>query len=66
MLPGSTQIEIWVSGLQRKLLTPNHFNNLDELAQSIMEFLRCENLSPKPIQWTYTAQKLETKLGAVL
>jgi hypothetical protein len=60
------QIEIWVSVLQRKLLTPNHFNNLDELAQSIMEFIRCENLSPKPIQWTYTAQKLETKLGAVL
>jgi len=60
------QIEIWFSVLQRKLLTPNHFNNLDELAQSIMEFIRCENLSPKPIQWTYTAQKLETKLGAVL
>jgi len=31
-----------------------------------MEFIRCENLSPKPIQWTYTAQKLETKLGALL
>jgi hypothetical protein len=31
-----------------------------------MEFIRCENLSPKPIQWSYTVQKLETKLGTVL
>lgn len=60
------QIEIWFSVLQRKLLTPNHFHDLTELTQSIMEFIRCENLSPKPIRWTYTAQKLETKLGTVL
>ncbi|WP_231852910.1 MULTISPECIES: IS630 family transposase [Caldilinea] len=60
------QIELWFSVLQRKLLTPNHFNSLTELAQSIMEFIRCENLSPKPIQWSYTVQKLETKLGTVL
>jgi len=60
------QIEIWFSVLQRKLLTPNHFNNLDELTQSIMEFVKCENRSPKPIQWTYTVQKLETKLGTLL
>lgn len=60
------QIEIWFSVLQRKLLTPNHFNNLDELTQSIMEFVKCENRSPKPIQWTYTVQKLKTKLGTLL
>ncbi len=59
-------IEIWFRVVQRKLLTPNHFNSLTELAQSIMEFIRCENLSPKPIQWSYTVQKLETKLGTVL
>jgi len=59
------QIELWFSVLQRKLLTPNHFNSRSELALAIMEFLRCENLSPKPIRWTYTIQKLETKLGTV-
>ena len=32
------QIEIWFSILQRKLLTPNHFNGITELAQSIMKF----------------------------
>jgi transposase len=59
------QIEIWFSVLQRKLLTPNHFNSRSELALAIMEFISCENLSPKPIRWTYTIQKLETKLGTV-
>ena len=57
------QIEIWFSVLQRKLLQPNDFESLDDLAQSIMEFIRCQNLSPKPIQWTYTVEKLENKLG---
>ena len=60
------QIEIWFSVLQRKLLTPNHFNSVDELARSIMEFTSCANLSAKPIRWTYTVQKLERKLGMVL
>jgi len=59
------QIEIWFSILQRKLLTPNHFNSLAELAQAIMEFIRCDNQSPKPIRWTYTVEKLEKKLGTI-
>jgi hypothetical protein len=58
------QIE-WFSVLQRKLLTPCHFDSLEDLAQAIMEFIRCENLSPKPIQWTYTVEKLEKKLGTI-
>jgi transposase len=57
------QIEIWFSILQRKLLQPNDFSSLEELAQAIMEFIRCQNLSPKPIQWAYTVEKLEKKLG---
>ena len=59
------QIEIWFSVLQRKLLSPNHFHSTDELAHSIMEFIRCENLSPKPIHWTYTVAKLKAKLGTL-
>ena len=59
------QIEIWFSVLQRKLLSPNHFHSTDELAHSIMEFIRCENLSPKPIRWTYSVAKLEAKLGTL-
>ncbi len=43
---GHSLIEIWFSVLQRKPLTPNHFNSVTELVQSIMEFIRRENLSP--------------------
>ena len=56
------QIEIWFSILQRKLLQPNDFDSLEELSQSIIEFIRCQNLLPKPIQWSYTVEKLEKKL----
>lgn len=57
------QIEIWFSVLQRKLLQPNDFRSVEELAQKILAFVRCENQFPKPIQWTYTVEKLERKLG---
>ena len=57
------QIEIWFSVLQRKLLTPGNFNSLEELTQAIMEFVKNGNLSANPIQWTYTVEKLERKLG---
>ncbi len=57
------QIEIWFSVLQRKVLQPNDFDSVTQLAEAIMEFIRCENQSAKPIQWTYTTEKLEQKLG---
>jgi transposase len=59
------QIEIWFSVLQRKLLQPNDFTSLDELAKAIMEFVRCDNQTAKPIHWTYTVDKLEKKLGTI-
>lgn len=59
------QIEIWFSVLQRKLLQPNHFKSLEELAEAILTFIRCENRTAKPIRWTYTVEKLEQKLGMI-
>lgn len=57
------QIELWFSILQRKVLQPNHFHDLAELEQTILAFIQHDNQSPKPIQWTYTVDKLEAKLG---
>jgi hypothetical protein len=57
------QIEIWFSVLQRKLLQPNHFTSTDTLDSAIMEFIAYGNQVAKPIQWTYTVDKLERKLG---
>jgi transposase len=58
------QIEIWFSILQRKLLQPNHFERLGNLRQDILDFIAYHNTTAKPIQWTYTVEKLEQKLGA--
>lgn len=58
------QIEIWFSVLQRKVLTPNHFASLDTLTQRITDFIGHHNASAKPINWTYTVDKLVDKLGA--
>jgi hypothetical protein len=57
------QIEIWFSILQRKLLTPNHFESLEVLEKAILAFIAHRNQTAKPIQWTYTVEKLENKLG---
>jgi hypothetical protein len=33
------------------------------LTQTILAFIQRDNQSPKPIQWTYTLDKLQAKLG---
>jgi transposase len=57
------QIEIWFSILQRKLLNPNHFESLDNLQTAIELFIAFYNRFAKPINWSYTVEKLEHKLG---
>lgn len=57
------QLEIWFSILQRKLLQPNHFVNVQDLEQAIADFLMYYNQQAKPIKWTYTVEQLEDKLG---
>lgn len=58
------QIEIWFSILQRKLLQPNHFERMGSLRQATSDFIAYYNQTAKPIQWSYTVDKLEQKLGA--
>jgi len=56
------QIEIWFSILQRQLLQPNHFVNLDDLRHTISAFIAYYNEDAKSIKWTYTVEKLEKKI----
>ena len=60
------QIEIWFSLLQRKHLQPNHFPSTDALETSLKEYIAYYNHTAKPINWTYTIEKLEQKLGTLL
>lgn len=57
------QIEIWFSVLQRKHLQPNHFLSTKDLERSLNEYIAYYNQAAKPINWTYTVDKLEQKLG---
>lgn len=58
------QIEIVFSQLQRKVLTPNHFENLQDLENVLMNHFAQRNQEPKPIEWTYTASQLKKKMIA--
>jgi hypothetical protein len=57
------QLEIWFSVLQRKLLQPNHFASTMELEQAMLAFIAYRNQTAQPIQWSYTVEHLERKLG---
>src|ERR1700724_3221095 len=63
MLPGSIRSRIWFSLLQRKHLQPNHFLSTDALEASLCQYIAYYNQTAKPINWTYTVEKLEQKLG---
>jgi hypothetical protein len=60
------QVEIVFSILQRKVIKPNDFDDLQRLETQILDFLAHRNKDAKPIEWTYTAEKLSMKLCANL
>lgn len=57
------QIEIWFSLVQRQCLQPNHFVSTTALETALTDYIAYYNQSAKPINWTYTVEKLEQKLG---
>jgi hypothetical protein len=52
------QVEIYFSMLQRKVLTPNQFENLDEVRTRIALYEELTNSRPKPFAWKFTRQQL--------
>ena len=60
------QIEIWFSLLQRKCLQPNHFLSTSALETALSEYISYYNQTARPINWTYTVEKLEHKLAPEL
>jgi hypothetical protein len=55
------QIEIYFSIIQRKVLTPNDFSSLADLADRLYRFERHYEAIAKPFQWKFTRSDL-TKL----
>jgi hypothetical protein len=52
------QIEIYNSIIQRKVLTPNDFTNLDEVERRLLAFERHYETVAKPFEWKFTRADL--------
>lgn len=52
------QIEIWFSILSRQLLKRASFKSIDELKESMLNYIAQYNLTAHPFKWTYGAKPL--------
>jgi hypothetical protein len=52
------QVEIYFSIIQRKVLTPNDFANLDAVRLRLALYEKLSNKTPKPFKWKFTRQDL--------
>jgi hypothetical protein len=57
------QVQICVSIVQPKVLTPNDFSDLTTLEQRLMAFQDRYNATAKPFTWRYTAADLHEQLA---
>jgi len=56
------QIEIYFSVLQRKVLTPNDFCDLETLEKTLMSFQKRYEKLAKPFNWKFTKNDLKKLL----
>ena len=59
------QIEIYFSIVQRKVLTPNDFRSLDEVAQRLFDFERYFESIARPFEWKFTRADLNALLATM-
>jgi len=59
------QIEIYFSIVQRKVLTPNDFQSLNELEPCLLAFQRRYQETASPFPWTFTRKDLATLLTKI-
>jgi hypothetical protein len=60
------QVEIYFSIIQRKVLTPNDFVNLEAVKVRLALYEELTNRTPKPFQWKFTREKLGKWLQRVM
>lgn len=56
------QVEIYFSIVQRKVLTPNDFPNLDTVAERLLDFQYYWESAAKPFEWKFNRQDLNDLL----
>ena len=51
--------------MQRKVVSPNDFTNLDEVEQRLADFETRYNATARPFQWKFTRQDLHALLARI-
>lgn len=59
------QIEIYFSIIQRKVLTPNDFDGLDQLAQRLFDFQAYWESTAKPFEWKFNKTDLAVLIDKI-
>jgi len=59
------QVEVYFSVIHRKLLTPDDFEDLDELATQILTFEKHYNNTARPFDWRFTRASLNQLLTRI-
>jgi hypothetical protein len=57
-------VELVFSTVQRKVLTPNHFRDRNELEALLLTHFDERNKHPAPIRWSYTSASLRKHVAA--
>jgi transposase len=59
------QVEVYFSVIQRKLLTPDDFDDLDHLAEQVLAFEEHYNAGARPFDWRFTRTDLNQLLARI-
>jgi transposase len=59
------QVEVYFSVIQRKLLTPDDFGDLESLAEQILAFEQHYNATARPFDWRFTRADLNQLLARI-
>jgi len=57
------QVEIYFSVLQRKVLSPNDFEDLAEVESRILSFQSIYEATAKPLTWKFSREDLNSVLA---
>ena len=58
------QVEIIFSKVQRQVLTPNDFASTQALERDLATYFAELNKNPRPVNWSYTTERMLLKFGA--
>ncbi len=59
------QVEIYFSVIQRKVVSPNDFTNLDQIQQRLTDFEQRYNATARPFRWKFTPTDLDDLLTRI-